>query len=274
MTGLFALPQEIRDLIYHELWEFTAYVRLTSRPSPGKITYNLIYGAGCNDMSTELPIWLLANRTILQEGLCQLFRHAAWNMGAFRTLDPRVRQNMLVGMSAATNFTIRDTYRVHGIPPMPRPYNIAIDYTHQPIQSMLPLLSANTRTLMLNLAIRTAASRAISMDLSSLCLNGLQIDKLVIQIPLDLWANTAQRCIERYTPFFDNTKTEVLQLGTAWMGENLEVRLQEEVISQLIKPGVIGMGPVGGMIHHYKIASELVRVEESMLTTGSKWKAR
>jgi hypothetical protein len=88
-AGLFTLPQEIRDLVYHKLWEFTAYLRLTARPSPGKITYSLIYGAGCNDMSTGLPQWLLVNKAIiLQEGLCQLFRHAGWVMGAFRTLDP------------------------------------------------------------------------------------------------------------------------------------------------------------------------------------------
>jgi glycine cleavage system regulatory protein len=68
--------------------------------------------------------------------------------------------------------------------------------------------------------MRTATSRAISMDLSSLYLNGLQLDKPVIQIRLGLWADTAQGCVERYTPFFDNTKTEVLQLGTAWVGEN------------------------------------------------------
>jgi hypothetical protein len=127
---------------------------------------------------------------------------------------------VLVGLSAATNFTIPDTYRVHGIPQRPRPFSIAIDYTDHPTQYMLPLLSAKMRTLTLNLTMRTATSRAISMDLSSLCLNGLQLDKLVIQIRLGLWSDTTQGCVERYTPFFDNTKTEVLQLGTAWVGEN------------------------------------------------------
>jgi hypothetical protein len=44
LTGFFALPQEIRDLIYHELWAFTLYLRLTLDTSDST-SFSLLYGA-------------------------------------------------------------------------------------------------------------------------------------------------------------------------------------------------------------------------------------
>jgi hypothetical protein len=171
---------------------------------------------------------------------------------------------MLVGLSAATNLTIRDTYRVHGISKGPGPYAITIDYANHPIQSILLLLSSRMRALTLNLTIVSAASRALSMDLSSLRRNGLRLDKLAILIRLDLWSDTAQGCVERYTPFLDRTKAEVLQLGAAWVGETPEMRFEEEIDSQVIPPAVNRMGPVGGIVNQYNMAFKLVRVEDSM----------
>jgi hypothetical protein len=264
-TGLFALPQEIRDLIYHELWKPTS-LRLTLQPRPGKISYTLSYSAGWTDTNTGLPLWLLVNKAMLQEGLYQLFRHATRVLGVFRdyTLNRYARHNMLVGLSAATNLTIRDTYRVHGISEGPGPYGITIEYANHPVQSILPLLSSRMRALTLNLTIVSAASRALSMDLSSLRRNGLQLDKLAILIRLDLWSDTAQGCVERYTTFLDRTKAEVLQLGATWVGENPKMRFQEEIDSRVILPGMIRMGPVIGIINQYNMAFEVVRMEDSM----------
>jgi hypothetical protein len=61
----------------------------------------------------------------------------------------------------------------------------------------------------LDLPIKAAASRDITMDLTSLSLHGLQLDKLVIYMHLYIWARTAQVCVDRYTPFLENAKTEV-----------------------------------------------------------------
>jgi hypothetical protein len=191
-TGFFALPQEIRDLIYHELWAFTSYVRLTL-DTPDSTSFSLLYGAAEADRSCGLPRWLLVNKAIFQEGLCQFFRHARWYLEACTKykLNSHAQENVLVGLSAATNIALFDHYRKHESRPPMALYSIRIDYTHHPYQSILPLLSSNLRALTLDLPIKAAASRDITMDLTSLSLYGLQLNKLVIYMRLYLWALTA-----------------------------------------------------------------------------------
>jgi hypothetical protein len=141
-------------------------------------------------------------------------------------------------------------------------YSIRINYTHHPYPSILPLLSSNLRALTLDLPIKAAASRDITMDLTSLSLYGLQLNKLVIYMRLYLWALTAQECIDRYTPFLENAKTEVSQLVTAWVGGKSEMLFREKVESRLPPRREGNIAPWKGTMLLYKIGFEVVRVGE------------
>jgi hypothetical protein len=100
------------------------------------------------------------------------------------------------------------------------------------------------------------------MDLTSLSLHGLQLDKLVIYMHLYLWARTAQVCLDRYTPFLENTKTEVSRLVAAWVGSNSEMLFRVKVESRLPPRREGNTAPWKGTLLLYNIGLEVIHVGE------------
>lgn len=84
MTGLFHLPRELRDMVYHDAWSsgFSAfYTRPSAKPLRILATYKQ---SKCYQkklgffMSPLLPPWVLADRIICREAMDQFFRHCVW----------------------------------------------------------------------------------------------------------------------------------------------------------------------------------------------------
>jgi hypothetical protein len=81
----FRLSRELRDTIYHHLCLSTPYI--TQRFGTQRIYLTLFYhprslptilNVPVASPSRQPPTWLLANKTILNEGRAQFMRHAAW----------------------------------------------------------------------------------------------------------------------------------------------------------------------------------------------------
>jgi len=100
------LPQELKDMIYHELWQFSASMLIPQN------TFEWIqvrYGEFREEDTLGLPNWLLVNHAILSEGLKQLFRQISWvwYRGYNRHREfTGTRQSPLIGLSVATNFSL------------------------------------------------------------------------------------------------------------------------------------------------------------------------
>jgi hypothetical protein len=254
-TGFFILPQELRDLIYNELWKFTPCIQLTAQGSQPS-TLELKYGT-CNYGSCPgLPQWLLVSKAVLQEGLRQLFQHAIWQWSLFRNYTSSVytKRNPLAGLSTATNLYIRG----HDDPPTPIQAVCYIDYWDHPCQHILPLLSSNLRMLTLGLSVRKRAWCTVILDLSRLYSTRLHLDKLVILIRFSVWSNLEQECAERYATFLDTAQIEVLRLGNAWVGRNSSMQLKEDFRSRRLTAACVS----NVIVHKHKIRFEVDCVEE------------
>jgi hypothetical protein len=250
-TGFFTLPQELRDLIYNELWNFTPCLQLTAQAS-WPSTLELKYGA-CNYGSCPgLPKWLLASKAVLREGLHQLFQHVIWQWSLFRNCTPsaHAKRNPLAGISIATNLYIRG----HETPQE----GCSIDYSDHPCRYILPLLSSNLRMLTLGLSVRKGARNAVTMDLSRLYSTRLHLDKLVILIRYSMWSESIQAFAERYATFLDTAQVEVLRLGNAWVGGNSSMQLTEEFKSRRLTAACVS----NVTVHRYKMRFEVNRIEE------------
>jgi len=113
---LFTLPQELLDIMYHELWKLTPRADLNVVLHGRMQCITIQYG--CYEVSTSsdgqlsgLPLWLLSNKAFLNDGLRQLFRRATWTAGDYWYLDsgcPKANhRNILAGVGAATNLNIK-----------------------------------------------------------------------------------------------------------------------------------------------------------------------
>jgi len=111
-SRLLNMPQELKDLIFHELWELGPDIRLRQKTPDHTLAgidvlITLSYGSPQTDQpySIGLPIWLMTSRAILADGLRQLYRHAIWKWDDDRF--PYVlsvgNNNPLAGLSVATN---------------------------------------------------------------------------------------------------------------------------------------------------------------------------
>jgi hypothetical protein len=253
--GFFTLPQELRDLIYDELWKFTPCIQLTAQGSQPS-TLELKYGA-CNYGSCPgLPPWLLASKAILQQGLRQLFQHAIWQWSLFRNCTSSVyaKRNSLAGLSTATNLYIRG----HNNPPTPFQEVCSIDYRNHPCRYILPLLSSNLRMLTLGLSVRKRAWCTVILDLSRLCSTRLYLDKLVVLIRFSVWSELIQECAGCYATFLDTARMEVFRLGNAWVGRSSSMQLKEEFKWRRLTAACVS----NVTVHKHKIRFEVDRVEE------------
>jgi hypothetical protein len=61
------LPQELRDMVYHELWQQTPSVRIERSDSNLNLIY-LLYGHHWGGTTVGLPLWLLTSKAILEQG--------------------------------------------------------------------------------------------------------------------------------------------------------------------------------------------------------------
>jgi hypothetical protein len=74
------LPRELRDILYHELWSRTRRLYLIHTQGP-RSKIEIHYGGRPTfdqRIHSRLPRWLMCNRQFLQEGFCQLLKHALW----------------------------------------------------------------------------------------------------------------------------------------------------------------------------------------------------
>ncbi|OAL06640.1 hypothetical protein IQ06DRAFT_2203 [Phaeosphaeriaceae sp. SRC1lsM3a] len=94
VPSLHSLPRELRDLVYHQLWQNTPRLflqtpfRLLYRPLDRDSYCSFNHMARSHDgrliqVDTHgLPLWLLTSKAMLSEGLSQLFRHGIWQWSA------------------------------------------------------------------------------------------------------------------------------------------------------------------------------------------------
>ncbi|KAH3915960.1 hypothetical protein HBI56_039710 [Parastagonospora nodorum] len=112
----FTIPQELRDIVYHELWKLTP--RTDLNVILGGRLQHITIQYGCYEASPSskgqfsgLPQWLLSNNAFFDEGFCQLFQRAAWTAGddwyPNGGCPKSNHRNTLAGIIAATNLIIR-----------------------------------------------------------------------------------------------------------------------------------------------------------------------
>jgi hypothetical protein len=72
-----SLPREIRNAIYHELWNLAPVRALSFDSHPAKLHYEAIDVEHLRCVN-GLPNWLLINRAFLSEGMAQFHLKATW----------------------------------------------------------------------------------------------------------------------------------------------------------------------------------------------------
>jgi hypothetical protein len=98
------LPQELRDMVYHELLRHSSSLILPQR-SHERI--KVLYGKLPSYETIGLPNWLLTNKAILSQGLAQLLRNSSWHWWAtWNQSSVEEPQSPLAGLSAASNFSM------------------------------------------------------------------------------------------------------------------------------------------------------------------------
>ncbi|KAF2832012.1 hypothetical protein CC86DRAFT_462402 [Ophiobolus disseminans] len=111
-SGLINIPQELRNLILHELWQSAPVIQLKQTSVVGtSVSITINYGpreyhVRQEDSIPGLPSWLLTSRVLLSGGLHQLYRHAIWEW--YNDDYPHASRvgynNPLAGVAMATNF--------------------------------------------------------------------------------------------------------------------------------------------------------------------------
>lgn len=80
--NFFNMPQNIRDMVYHELWKHTPRLKFCKSKHGG--TVELCYDPrqaitlGYGSHTDGLPGWLLINKAFLNQGFKQLHLHARY----------------------------------------------------------------------------------------------------------------------------------------------------------------------------------------------------
>jgi hypothetical protein len=121
VSGIFTIPRELRDDIYH--WAFTincclyhSYLPDDDYPYSKGASYDLAlrysYGAIFTTQNTisdsaqvVKPTWLLTCKTFLHEGFAQYLRHATWVWLANHTDEPIAGRRMWSAQLSALNIT-------------------------------------------------------------------------------------------------------------------------------------------------------------------------
>ncbi|KAF2134321.1 hypothetical protein P153DRAFT_353483 [Dothidotthia symphoricarpi CBS 119687] len=78
--GFFTLPRELRNAVYHQIWSHTSRLSIPHQDRLYELTYTT-RSSGPSPHQRGLPLWLLANKQFLTEGLDQLLLNAAWSWG-------------------------------------------------------------------------------------------------------------------------------------------------------------------------------------------------
>jgi hypothetical protein len=107
-----ALPQELQDIVYDELWEEDGHMvlaptslkeRWPDRP-PGRVL--LDYGQPAGYYHIGLPQWLMTNVAMFQKGLKQLLTKStlAWNETQMRRQN-KLKPSPWLDFSSCTHYT-------------------------------------------------------------------------------------------------------------------------------------------------------------------------
>jgi hypothetical protein len=239
-TGFLDLPQEIKDLVYHELWKLTPNIHLCVLHMPMLVPLRLMYNLEDGSPIFGLPKWLLASMDFLEEGLRQLLRHTVWEWEVTGD-SQRItlgRPNWLAGLSTATNLTIRDEmWRWHRHNPSPDSNTVAVDYADHPCTLLIPLLTQRLRVLTIFLHIGTHAKRDFTYSLSHLRLQCLNLDKLLITIKLIIKGGTLEICEQRAIALLAVAEDEVAELANTWISNGAVVRREEHVRIRYFRSG-------------------------------------
>ena len=114
------LPREIRDMIYDYIWIAVGAIKLCYGDRIYTITYQTSHWESTQDLSIpeSNAMWLMINKQIMQEGLLQLRRHAAWhiNDGAARFTSLEESEyiaSVLLPSSVVCLDAKEDTYLYH-----------------------------------------------------------------------------------------------------------------------------------------------------------------
>ncbi|KAF9692529.1 hypothetical protein EKO04_009742 [Ascochyta lentis] len=103
------MPREIRDMVYHELWEQTPHMELPKNRNVNMDSFEICYNSRTPDgiVQAGLPQWLYCSTATMKEGLKQLFTRAKWSL----FWEPKSRLDHRschrVWYSNVTNLTLR-----------------------------------------------------------------------------------------------------------------------------------------------------------------------
>ncbi|KAF3051410.1 hypothetical protein E8E11_005387 [Didymella keratinophila] len=94
------LPRELRNAIYEELWEATPYhdapLDIKTGDSGAIIEQEW--------QERKLPLWLLASKTVLEEGLEELVHGSIWTIGTYHKKRHSVVMNPVTGKSESASW--------------------------------------------------------------------------------------------------------------------------------------------------------------------------
>ena len=114
------LPREIRDMIYDYIWIAVGAIKLCYGDRIYTITYRTSHWESARGLRVlgHSSMWLMTNKQIMEEGLLQLRRHAAWhiNDGAARFTSLEESEyiaSVLLPSSVVCLDAKEDTYLYH-----------------------------------------------------------------------------------------------------------------------------------------------------------------
>ena len=79
-TTFFDLPLELRNMVYHELWECTPWIEVADKGLENPMY--AYHTSACYDMEEQsrMPLWLLTNKQMLNEAVDEFQLTARWNV--------------------------------------------------------------------------------------------------------------------------------------------------------------------------------------------------
>tara|TARA_R110002003_G_scaffold13_27_gene1032 strand:+ start:387 stop:1265 length:879 start_codon:yes stop_codon:yes gene_type:complete len=150
---LMDLPQELKDIVYHELWQKTPTIIIALASLQKLAKYNLgakhyearlQYGDSVAKTTRGLPRWLLISKTVLEEGLRQLHIHLSvmW-LDQDRVSIFRAKTSSLIDIASVTRFGLEVTAQiVEHNQILPGPY-----FGCRRVEDLLPKLSPSLEVL-------------------------------------------------------------------------------------------------------------------------------
>ncbi|KAF2242692.1 hypothetical protein BU26DRAFT_524257 [Trematosphaeria pertusa] len=214
------LPRELRDKVYDELWKGSAIIDV----HVGRLLFRVTYGRDYLRRSTLLPMWLRTSKSILHEGLEQLFRKSTWECVQLKNRRIGHTRSLLLGPSVAPNMAfllpLLQTARPEG---KLRPLDLP------DLEACMRLFEGDTPIRVLHLEILYLRQPTMAVDLSFVKQIKRPVERLEVKV--------SEMPFTTGDPAFEATTVPALKEEVARVGALVAGKKGRLTMEKVLEPG-------------------------------------